>query len=89
MKIPGGQVAHTEGAMDSFRATTRRHLSTSPFKPRVPDPVKVFEVGQRVSHDKEGLGRISSVEGTYAVVVDLGGGKLLRVTSPFAKLHTL
>jgi hypothetical protein len=35
------------------------------------------------------MGRISSVEGTHAVVVDLGGGKLLRVMSPFDKLHTL
>ena len=75
--------------MDSFRGTTRRHLSTSPFKPRVPDPIKVFEVGQRVSHDKEGLGRISSVDGTYAVVVDFGGGKLMRIQAPFAKLHAL
>lgn len=75
--------------MESYRATTRRHLSTSPFKPRVPDPVKTFEVGERVSHDKEGLGRISAVEGTHAVVVDLGGGKLLRVLAPFSKLHTL
>ena len=80
--------AHTD-LVEPSRATTRRHLSTSPFKPKVPEPIKTFEVGDRVSHDREGLGRISSVEGTYAVVVDLGGGKLLRVTSPFAKLHTL
>ncbi|HET6299775.1 MAG TPA: hypothetical protein VFG33_40815 [Kribbella sp.] len=75
--------------MESSRATTRRHLATSPFKPRVPDPIKVFEVGERVSHDKEGLGRISSVDGGTAVVVDFGGGKLLRVVAPFAKLHSL
>jgi hypothetical protein len=75
--------------MASSRATTRRHLSTSPFKPRVPDPVKVFEVGQRVSHDKEGLGRVSSVDGEYAVIVDFGDGKLMRVVAPFPKLHAL
>jgi len=75
--------------MESSRATTRRHLPTSPFKPRVPDPIKVFEVGERVSHDKEGLGRISSVDGTVAVVVDFGAGRLLRVQAPFAKLHSL
>ena len=75
--------------MEPSRATTRRHLSTSPFKPQAPKPIKTFEVGERVSHDREGLGRISSVEGTYAVVVDLGGGKLMRVVSPFDKLHTL
>jgi hypothetical protein len=75
--------------METSRATTRRHLPTSPFKPRVPDPIKVFEVGERVSHDKEGLGRITSVEGSTAVVVDFGGGKLVRVVAPFAKLDTL
>jgi hypothetical protein len=75
--------------MDSSRGTTRRHLSTSPFKPRVPDPVKVFEAGQRVSHDKEGLGRIISVEGGSAVVVDFGDGKLMRIVAPFARLHGL
>ncbi|MEU4192033.1 hypothetical protein AB0E69_09055 [Kribbella sp. NPDC026611] len=52
-------------------------------------PVKTFEAGDRVSHDKEGIGRITAVEGTYAVVVDLGRGRLLRVMSPFDKLHML
>lgn len=75
--------------MDSYRATTRRHLSTSPFKPRVPEPVKTFTTGERVSHDKEGLGRISSVEGSHAVVVAFSGGRLVRVLAPFAKLHAL
>lgn len=75
--------------MDSSRATTRRHLATSPFQPRVPDPIKVFEVGEQVSHDKEGLGRIASLDGDHAAVVDFGGGKLLRVVAPFAKLHNL
>ncbi len=77
------------GSMEPSRATTRRHLSTSPFKPREPTPIKTFEEGDRVSHDKEGLGRITAVEGTHAVIVDLGGGKLLRVTAPFDKLHVL
>ncbi|MFI5694004.1 hypothetical protein ACIA58_19310 [Kribbella sp. NPDC051586] len=42
-----------------------------------------------MSHDREGIGRISAVEGTHAVVVDFGAGRLLRVMSPFDKLHTL
>ncbi|GAA0582785.1 hypothetical protein HPO96_08810 [Kribbella sandramycini] len=69
--------------------STRRHLSTSPFKPRVEAPVKTFEAGDRVSHDKEGIGRISTVEGTHAVIVDFGNGRLLRVMAPFTKLHVL
>ena len=75
--------------METSRATTRRHLSTSPFTPRVAAPIKTFEAGDRVSHDREGIGRISAVEGTHAVIVDLGGGRLLRVMSPFDKLHAL
>lgn len=75
--------------MESFRATTRRHLPTSPFKPREPDPIKVFEVGQRVCHDKEGLGRVSSVDGSAAVVVDFGSGRLVRIVAPFDKLEAL
>jgi hypothetical protein len=75
--------------MEPSRATTRRHPPTSPFSPRVAAPIKTFEVGDRVSHDREGIGRINAVEGTHAVVVDLGGGKLLRVMSPFDKLHVL
>jgi hypothetical protein len=75
--------------METSRATTRRHLATSPFKPAVPDPIKVFEVGSRVVHDKEGLGRVHSVDGSAAVVVDFGGGRLVRVVAPFAKLYTL
>ncbi|HZX08511.1 hypothetical protein [Kribbella sp.] len=74
--------------MEPSRATTRRHLPTSPFSPRVAAPIKTFEEGDRVSHDREGIGRITAVEGTHAVVVDLGG-KLLRVMSPFDKLHVL
>lgn len=75
--------------METSRVTTRRILPTSPFKVRTPDPIKVFEVGDRVSHDKEGLGRVTSVDGSDAVVVDFGGGRLMRVVAPFAKLDTL
>ena len=75
--------------MNPSRQTMRRHLSTSPFKPRIPDPVKVFATGQRVSHDKEGLGLVTSVDGDSSVVVDFGGGRHVRILSPFAKLHAL
>lgn len=75
--------------MQPNRATTRRHLSTSPFKAADPDPIKSFEVGERVSHDREGMGRIHSLEHGRAVVVDFGGGKLLRIAAPFSRLHAL
>jgi hypothetical protein len=75
--------------METTRATTRRHLPTSPFKQPTAEPIKVFEVGQRVCHDKEGLGRVKTVDGTSAVVVDFGGGRLVRIATPFAKLDVL
>lgn len=78
-----------EFPVDPNRATGRRHLSTSPFKAADPEPTKSFEVGQRVSHDGEGLGRIHSLEQSRAVVVDFGGGKLLRIAAPFTRLHAL
>jgi hypothetical protein len=75
--------------MQTNRATTRRHLSTSPFAVKATDPVKNFDVGERVSHDREGMGRVHSVEHDGAVIVDFGGGRLQRYVAPFAKLHTL
>ncbi|GAA3104340.1 hypothetical protein GCM10010530_30250 [Kribbella aluminosa] len=55
----------------------------------MPSTPKTFEVGDRVSHDKEGVGRITAVEGAEAVVVEFGDGRLLRVPAPFQKLHVL
>ncbi|NIK59823.1 hypothetical protein [Kribbella shirazensis] len=75
--------------MQTYRATTRRHLSTSPFAAKVSDDLKSFDVGERVSHDREGLGRVHSVESDGAVIIDFGAGRLVRVVAPFAKLHTL
>jgi len=72
-----------------YRATTRRHLSTSPFKAQVSDSLKSYEVGERVSHDREGLGRVHSVEADGTVIIDFGAGRLLRVVAPFSKLHSL
>ncbi|GAA1560384.1 hypothetical protein GCM10009804_16460 [Kribbella hippodromi] len=74
--------------MQANRVTTRRHLSTSPFAAKVADSPKTFEVDERVTHDREGLGRVHSVE-PGGVVVDFGGGKMIRIVTPFTKLHPL
>ncbi len=74
--------------MSNYRATTRRHLASSPFKPpAAPEPPKVFAVGDRVTHDREGLGRVVSVE-ENAVVIDFGDRRI-RMTAPYAKLYLL
>lgn len=70
-------------------AGSRRHLASSPFQPPVAATVAVFEEDERVTHDKYGLGRVVSVEGDQAVVVDFGNGLQVRLMRPFAKLNKL
>jgi hypothetical protein len=48
----------------------------------------VFAVGDRVAHDRHGLGRIVSVSGSVAVDADFGSGSR-RVATPTAKMHKL
>ena len=69
-------------------AGTRRHLASSPFQPPVAATVATFELDERVTHDKYGLGRVVSVEGDQAVVVDFGEQQV-RLMRPFAKLNKL
>jgi hypothetical protein len=75
--------------MKPARAATRRFLPTSPFKPP-PDapPAEQFAVQDQVSHDKYGLGRVVSVEGDTALVIDFGTSQV-RITIPCAKLIKL
>ncbi|WP_055587998.1 hypothetical protein [Peterkaempfera griseoplana] len=75
--------------MTKFEAV-RRPLPTSPFKPRVEAPRKHFAVGDRVSHDRYGLGRAIGVEGggDIAVLVDFGS-RQERITAPYAEMFRL
>ncbi|MFI5528081.1 hypothetical protein ACIA8O_05925 [Kitasatospora sp. NPDC051853] len=68
----------------------RRALPTSPFKSQ-PEPVpKEFAVGDRVSHDQYGLGRVIAVETgpERAALVDCGDRKV-RVCAPYTRLFKL
>jgi hypothetical protein len=63
-------------ARSGASASSRRPLRSSPFA--VPDapaarPSDYFAVGDRVSHDRMGLGRVLSVDDEY-VCVDFGVG---------------
>ncbi|ELP64891.1 hypothetical protein STRTUCAR8_03359 [Streptomyces turgidiscabies Car8] len=51
-------------------------------------PTKLFAVGDRVTHDVFGLGRVTTVEDGIAVLVDFGG-RQERIISPYAKLTVL
>ena len=65
----------------------RRHLPNSPFAPDPEPVIEEFAVGDRVTHDLYGLGKITNVEES-AVTVDFAG-KPVRVLSPFTKLTGL
>lgn len=73
--------------MTTRSAGEPRYSPRSPFGARVAPPIEHFEVEDRVSHDKFGLGRVI-VEEPTAVVVAFGSERV-RITSPFNRLTKL
>lgn len=73
--------------MSTPRAVSRRP-SGSPFKLVAPAPVEVYSVGDRVTHDRYGMGRVITVEPDIAVGVDFGAQKI-RVVSPYSQMTKL
>ncbi len=69
-------------------AVARRHLPSSPFKPPVTRPPKQFAIGDRVTHDEYGLGRVIGTEDEIAVLVDFGSQQA-RIMSPYGKMAKL
>lgn len=66
----------------------KRHLPTSPFKAPVPPAVKQFVLGDQVTHDMYGLGRVVEVEEGVAALVDFGSARV-RVLCPYTKMIKL
>ncbi|MER7620598.1 hypothetical protein [Streptomyces sp. NPDC126503] len=66
----------------------KRFLPTSPFKAPVALPPKQFVVGDQVTHDVHGLGRVIGIEDGIAAVVDFGSAQE-RIVSPYAKMSKL
>jgi hypothetical protein len=67
----------------------RRYLPGSPFNvPEVDSPVETFAVGDLVTHDKYGLGRVIGVEDETLILIDFGTHRL-RILLPCAKLIKL
>lgn len=64
-----------------------RYSARSPFRDRPAPDVERFVVGDRVTHDKFGLGRVITEE-SAAVVVDFGAQRA-RIASPFTRLTKL
>ncbi|MFE9257629.1 hypothetical protein [Streptomyces sp. NPDC006879] len=69
-------------------AVPRRHLPSSPFKAPATPPPRHFELGDRITHDEHGLGRVIGVEEGIAVLVDFGQMQK-RITSPYSKMTVL
>lgn len=69
---------------------TPRHLASSPFNDRrkPPPPPARFEVGERVTHDRHGLGRVVGHEGEVSTLVDFGD-RVIRVPVASGRLHPL
>ena len=62
--------------MKHSRAAARPRLPASPFgAPAVTPPAEQFAVQDQVTHDKYGLGRVISVEGDTALVIDFSAGR--------------
>jgi hypothetical protein len=69
-------------------AAPKRHLATSPFKAPVAPAPKHFAMGDQVTHDVYGLGRVIGIEDGIAALVDFGSAQV-RVLSPYAKMTRL
>ncbi|GHE10649.1 hypothetical protein [Streptomyces alanosinicus] len=69
-------------------AAPKRHLPTSPFKAPVTRAPKHFAVGDQVTHDVYGLGRVVGIEDGVAALVDFGSAQT-RILSPYPKMTKL
>ncbi|MGY3202547.1 hypothetical protein [Streptomyces sp. TE5632] len=69
-------------------AAPKRHLPTSPFKAPVTLVPEDFAMGDQVTHDVYGLGRVIGIEDGIAALVDFGSTRM-RILSPYAKMTKL
>ncbi len=73
--------------MATTSGNRRPHLASSPFPP-FPDPViEQYALGDRVTHDSYGLGRVVLVDAGW-VTVDFHTQKV-RIATPFLKMTKL
>lgn len=82
--MDGGRILEV---MTPRNAVEPRYSAGSPFSARPVPPIEHFEVADRVTHDRFGLGRVIAEEPT-AVVVDFGSQRV-RIVSPFRSLTKL
>ncbi|MCW2755770.1 MAG: hypothetical protein JWQ32_3181 [Marmoricola sp.] len=73
--------------MTSLPGPRRRHLANSPFQPDPEPVIETFAVGDMVSHDAHGLGRVVGAD-AGGVTVDFQT-RTVRIVSPFTKMAKL
>jgi hypothetical protein len=87
---PSGPAGAIIVTMSPRPAAPRRVLPGSPFQAPVVVPPEHFTVGERVTHDRHGMGTVVGVEdGDVAVLVKFGGGVVQRITLPNTKISKL
>jgi len=75
--------------MSSRGTGGRRFIPNSPFSTSEPaEPAETFEVGDQVSHDRHGLGRVIEKTGSTELVADFGS-TVRRISLPSTKLTKL
>lgn len=73
--------------MATSTGNPRPRHSSSPFHPSPEPIIEDYAVGDRVSHDSYGLGRVVGIDAGGATV-DFDG-QMVRVATPFRKLTKL
>lgn len=73
--------------MTTSPGAKRRHLASSPFPPEPEQIIETYAVGDLVSHDTYGVGRIVGMD-VGAVTADFGT-QTVRIKSPFNKMELL
>jgi len=74
-------------AMKPRSGPQRRYHPGSPFQAQPEAEIESYAVGDRVTHDTHGLGRVVAAD-EATVTVDFGTLQV-RIASPFAKLSKL
>jgi hypothetical protein len=74
--------------MSSRGTGGRRFIPNSPFAAEPTEPAETFEVGDQVSHDRHGLGRVIEKTGSSELVADFGS-TVRRISLPSTKLTKL
>ena len=67
----------------------RRILATSPFDRSPKVDTTTYALGDWVSHDRHGLGKVVGGEPGVNVIADFRGGNVVRVTLPSTMLSKL